>query len=198
MRKALGDTTTENGQPVPMLHAQFDGEVTYSSPSQNSMVVGDERDPSGLIDFTDPAVFWSECARGPVPADGAAFAHAVIADPNFEPLRPSPRASVASRPWRSMLRCPPPAAFARHTARTLNAGSMRSKQGSASACSRRPPGGHLDADPGDHRQVVRGELRGRHRGSRPDHRLDRVPRAATATHERPMDRRQEARGREPW
>jgi hypothetical protein len=85
---ALGGTMTENGQPVPMLFAQFDGEVTYSSPSQNSMVVGDEREPTGLLDLTDPAVFWSECAQGPVPADAAAFAQAVIADPDFETTVP--------------------------------------------------------------------------------------------------------------
>lgn len=80
----MASTTTENGQPVPMLFAQFDGEVTYSSPSPWSMDVGDD----GLIDFTDPVVFWSECARGPVPADAAAFAQAVIADPNFETTAP--------------------------------------------------------------------------------------------------------------
>jgi hypothetical protein len=80
----MASTTTENGQPVPMLFAQFDGEVTYSSPSPHSMDVGDD----GLIDFTDPVVFWSECAQGPVPADAAAFAQAVIADPNFETTAP--------------------------------------------------------------------------------------------------------------
>jgi hypothetical protein len=88
---ALGGTTTENGQPVSMPFAQFDGEVTYSSPSQNSMVVGDDSmrvGDDGLIDFTDPAVFWSECAQGPVPADAAAFAQAVVADPNFETTAP--------------------------------------------------------------------------------------------------------------
>jgi hypothetical protein len=96
---ALGLTpTTENGHPVPMLFAQFDGEVTYSSPSQNSMMVGAHPD-DGLIDFTDPAVFWSKCgdrklgrwlstAQGPVPADAAAFAQAVSADPNFETTAP--------------------------------------------------------------------------------------------------------------
>jgi len=41
----------------------------------------------GLIDFTDPVV-WPECARGPVPADAAAFAQAVSADPNFETTAP--------------------------------------------------------------------------------------------------------------
>jgi hypothetical protein len=80
----MASTTTENGQPVPMLHAQFDGEVTYSSPSPSSWTVGDD----GLIDFTDPAVFWSDCAQGPAPADAAAFAQAVIADPNFETTAP--------------------------------------------------------------------------------------------------------------
>ncbi|HET9724122.1 MAG TPA: hypothetical protein VFR44_09810 [Actinomycetota bacterium] len=80
----MASTTTEDGQPVPMLFAQFDGEVTYSSPSPYSMDVGDD----GLIDFTDPVVFWSKCARGPVPADAAAFAQAVIADPNFETTAP--------------------------------------------------------------------------------------------------------------
>lgn len=85
---ALGLTpTTENGQPIRMLFAQFDGEVTYSSTSQNPMMIGEHPD-DGLIDFTDPAVFWSECAQGPVPADAAAFAQAVIADPNFETTAP--------------------------------------------------------------------------------------------------------------
>lgn len=88
---ALGGTTTENGQPVPMLFAKFDGEVTYLSPSQNSMQVGEDPDDS-LIDFTDPAVFWSKCAQGPVPADAAAFAEAVTADPNFKTT-----AAVAAR-----------------------------------------------------------------------------------------------------
>ncbi|MBA2633152.1 MAG: hypothetical protein H0U86_09175 [Chloroflexi bacterium] len=87
---ALGLTpTTENGQPVAMLFAQFDGDVTYSSPSQNRMHVGDDgRDFTGLLDFTDPAVFWSDCAQGPVPADADAFAQAIIADPNFETTAP--------------------------------------------------------------------------------------------------------------
>jgi hypothetical protein len=71
-----------------MLFEQFGGEVTYSSPSQNSMVIGDELDPSGLIDFTDPGVYWSRCGRGPVPADAAAFAQSVIADPNYEATAP--------------------------------------------------------------------------------------------------------------
>jgi hypothetical protein len=83
---ALGGMTTENGQPVPMLHAQFDGEVTYSSPSQSSAAVTVGND--GFADFTDPAVFWSDCARGPAPADAAAFAQAVIADRNFETTSP--------------------------------------------------------------------------------------------------------------
>lgn len=81
---ALRGTTTEDGQPIPMLFAQFGGEVTYLWPSQHSMAIGDD----GLIDFTDPVVFWSECARGPVPEDAAAFAQAVMADPNFETTAP--------------------------------------------------------------------------------------------------------------
>ncbi len=83
---ALGGMTLENGRPVPMVHAQFDGEVTYSSPSQNSFEVLD--DHSTLIDFTDPAIYWSECRQGPVPADAAAFAQAVTGDPNFETTAP--------------------------------------------------------------------------------------------------------------
>ena len=86
---ALGLTPTmEDGQRVPMLFAEFGGEVTFWSPSYYSMDIGDPRDRQGLIDFTDPAVFWSECADGPVPADAAAFAQAVIADPNFEATAP--------------------------------------------------------------------------------------------------------------
>jgi hypothetical protein len=85
----MASMTTENGQPVPMLHAQFDGEVTYSSPAPSSWGIaswgtGDD----GFLDFTDPAAFWSDCAQGPVPADAAAFAQAVIADPDFETTAP--------------------------------------------------------------------------------------------------------------
>jgi hypothetical protein len=81
---ALGGMTTLNGGPVFNLFEQFDGEVTYWSPEQNQMDVGDD----GLIDFTDPAVFWSECAGGPVPTDAAGIARAVGADPNFESTVP--------------------------------------------------------------------------------------------------------------
>jgi len=82
---ALGGTpTTENGQPVPMTFGMFDGEITYSSPSPNGWSFGGD----AFIDFTDPVVFWSECAQSPVPADAAAFAQVVIADPNFETTAP--------------------------------------------------------------------------------------------------------------
>jgi hypothetical protein len=82
---ALGRSmTTENGQPIAMVHEQFGGEVTYSSPRQNAFELGSE----GLLDFTDPAVKWSECPQGPVPADAAAFAQAVVADPDFEATAP--------------------------------------------------------------------------------------------------------------
>jgi hypothetical protein len=80
----MASTTTENGQPVPMPFAQFDGEVTYSSPSPNAYQVGDH----GFLDFTDPAAFWSDCAQGPVPTDAAAFAQAVIADADFQTTAP--------------------------------------------------------------------------------------------------------------
>jgi hypothetical protein len=80
----MASITTENGQPVPMLHAQFDGHVTYLSPSPNSYVFGDD----GFIDFTDPALYWSDCAQGPAPTDAAAFARAVIEDPDFETTAP--------------------------------------------------------------------------------------------------------------
>jgi hypothetical protein len=83
---ALAGMTSENGVPVPMVHAQFDGEVTYSSPSESSFeVVGDR---SSLIDFTDPALLWSDCRQDPVPADAAAFAQAISSDPNFETSAP--------------------------------------------------------------------------------------------------------------
>ena len=50
MRKALGDTTTENGQPVPMLHAQFDGEVTYPS------LISSEESFEDVIEEADPII----------------------------------------------------------------------------------------------------------------------------------------------
>ena len=83
---ALGGMTLENGLPVPMVHAQFDGEVTYSSPSESSFEVLGDR--FSLLDFTDPALHWSDCRQDPVPDEAAAFAQAIIADPNFETSAP--------------------------------------------------------------------------------------------------------------
>ncbi len=76
---ALNAVTTENGALVPMLHAQIDGEVTYLSPNPNSFVIRDD----AYIDFSDPAAYWSNCAPNPAPANAAAFAEAVIGDPDF-------------------------------------------------------------------------------------------------------------------
>lgn len=81
---ALEGSTTENGQPVSMGFARFDGEITFSSPNPNGWSLGDD----GLLDFTDPELNWSECAQGPAPADAAAFAQAVTADPNFQTSAP--------------------------------------------------------------------------------------------------------------
>ena len=82
---ALYSGTTENGQAITMPFEQFDGEITYLSPSVGAWSVGQE----GFLDFTDPTVYWSDCATSPAPADAAAFAEAVIADPDFETTEPA-------------------------------------------------------------------------------------------------------------
>ncbi len=84
----LGGVTTENGEPVPMPFETFDGEITFSAPDRYWIGGRTIRRAEGLIDFTDPVVFWSECADGEVPADAAAFAQAVVANPNFETTAP--------------------------------------------------------------------------------------------------------------
>ena len=91
---ALGGSTLENGQLVPMPFATFNGEVTYALASQFSWEIqepgaidGGGRD-FGVIDFTDPAVEWSRCGQGPLPEDAAALAQWVIGNPNFESTAP--------------------------------------------------------------------------------------------------------------
>ena len=81
---AFPGMTTENGEPVWIGFSRFGREITFSSFSPNGWSLGDD----GFLDFTDPAVNWSECAQGPVPADAAAFAQAVMADPNFQTSAP--------------------------------------------------------------------------------------------------------------
>jgi hypothetical protein len=81
---ALEGGTIENGEPVPMLHQQFDGDVTYLSPSTSSWAIGDGSFDDIFVDFTDPAAFWSDCEQTPAPADARGFAEAVRADTDFE------------------------------------------------------------------------------------------------------------------
>lgn len=87
---ATEGATIENGQPVPMLHQQFDGDVTYLSPSTSSWSIGDRSFDDAFIDFTDPAAFWSDCEQPPAPADARGFAEALLADPDFETGESSP------------------------------------------------------------------------------------------------------------
>ena len=114
----IANTTTENGQPVTMSYTSPDGEVTVSAPStwetwlpgKGAGGVIQELAPDvwvgGLwrpeesfgsgdrIEFTDPVAYDSWCAThggSPLlsaPADAAAIAQELIADPNFETTAP--------------------------------------------------------------------------------------------------------------
>ena len=110
--------TTENGQPVVLSHTSPDGEVTVSAPSTwTAWLPGKAGRPDGEasdvwfgmlsrasdpwpnhssdhIGFVDPVAYDSWCAThggSPLlsaPADAAAIAQQVIADPNFETTAP--------------------------------------------------------------------------------------------------------------
>ncbi|MDQ3543865.1 MAG: hypothetical protein M3431_08410, partial [Actinomycetota bacterium] len=109
------NATTENGQPVVLSYTSSDGEVTVSAPSTWKMWWPDEGvhhevAPNvwfgGLwrpehffgsgerIEFVDPVAYDAWCAEhggSPLlsaPADAAAIAQELIADPNFEATAP--------------------------------------------------------------------------------------------------------------
>jgi len=105
------DATTENGQPVTVSYASADGEVTVSAPAPWTMWWPEESHLLSLdvwfglmewgshesrtsIGFVDPVAYDSWCGEhggSPLlsrPADAAAIAQQVIADPNFETTAP--------------------------------------------------------------------------------------------------------------
>ncbi len=89
----ISKTTTENGQPVPMVFAADgrgirNGEVTYSSPDPWGWGIYDEDVTTGFRSFSDSLVAWFECAQFSVPTGAAAFAQAISTDPNLESTVP--------------------------------------------------------------------------------------------------------------
>ena len=104
------NTTTENGQPVTLSYASSDGEVTVSAPSSWQGYWPDEVQPdvwfgvlwrgpgffpgSESIGFNDPVAYDAWCAAkggSPLlsaPADAAAIAQQIVADPNFDTTAP--------------------------------------------------------------------------------------------------------------
>jgi hypothetical protein len=112
------NTTTENGQPIVVSYSSADGEVTVSAPStwaawlpgKGAGSGGHEQaldvwfgniwrhedlfGSGGRIGLVDPVAYDSWCAENggspllTAPADAAAIAQQVIADPNFETTAP--------------------------------------------------------------------------------------------------------------
>ncbi len=111
------DATIENGQPLVLSHTSSDGEVSVSAPStwstwlpgkgaevlqelapdvwSGSLWRPEESFGSGeRIEFTDPVAYDEWCAANggspllSAPADAAAIAQQLIADPNFETTAP--------------------------------------------------------------------------------------------------------------
>ena len=108
--RLVANATTENGQPVAVSYTSADGEVTVSAPSPWNMwwpeeshqrdvgvwfgLMGNSHETETSIGFVDPVAYDAWCgANGgspllSAPADAAAIAEQVIADPNFETTAP--------------------------------------------------------------------------------------------------------------
>ncbi len=112
------NSTTENGQPVVLSYTSFDGEVTVSAPSTWDMWLPGKGAGEGgheealdvwfgglwrpdqffgsgeRIELVDPVAYDAWCAANggspllSAPADAAAIAQQLIADPNFETAAP--------------------------------------------------------------------------------------------------------------
>jgi hypothetical protein len=104
------NATIENGQPIMLSHTSADGEVTVSAPSTwDPWLPGTFEDDVDVwlgrlgrrvtvskdrIEFVDPVAYDSWCADNggspllSAPADAAAIAQQLIADPNFETTPP--------------------------------------------------------------------------------------------------------------
>lgn len=107
------NSTTQNGQPVVLTHTSSDGEVTVSAPSTWEMWWPEAAHVANVgvwfgglwrpedffgsgerVEFVDPVAYDSWCAANggspllTAPADAAAIAEQVIADPDFEASAP--------------------------------------------------------------------------------------------------------------
>jgi hypothetical protein len=105
------NSTTENGKPVALSYTSADGEVTVSAPGPWSMwwpgaahvadvgvwfgLMKPDSDESGIrIGFVDPVAYDAWCAANggspllSAPADAAAIAQQLMADPDFETTEP--------------------------------------------------------------------------------------------------------------
>ena len=107
------NSTTENGQPVVLSYTSSDGEISVSAPStwktwsgggaNHDMAPevwfwefykGESFEPEDRIEFTDPVAYDAWCAANggspllSAPADAAAIADELVADPNFETTAP--------------------------------------------------------------------------------------------------------------
>ncbi|HKY49020.1 MAG TPA: hypothetical protein VJQ79_13670 [Acidimicrobiia bacterium] len=90
--------TKENGQPVGVPFAFFDGEVllTAAKPwvggfERNSLDLGDRlhlRDQEAIVLVGDPLPVATGCAIGPTPADADALARSLESDPDLQVTRP--------------------------------------------------------------------------------------------------------------
>ena len=185
-------TTTENGQPVVLSHTSSDGEVSVSAPSTWSTWLpaipgalpgneqaldvwfgglwrSEESFGSGeRIEFIDPVAYDEWCAANggspllSAPADAAAIAQQLIADPNFETTAPV-AARIGDRRGRVDRRRP---SSRRRGLRDRNDRDQpldpHDRVGprvAPASVPRRSPGGHVGSDPGDHGRGARGALR---------------------------------------
>jgi len=88
--------TTENGRPVAVPYAFFDGEVTASAAApwklsiwhQAALTLGDNLSDERVELVADPLPVATGCEQGPAPADAEALAASVQADPDLVATAP--------------------------------------------------------------------------------------------------------------
>ncbi len=151
------------------------------------------------IELVDPVAYDAWCAANggspllSAPADAAAIAQQVIADPNFETTGPvSARVGGIEAVSIDVALAPGGKAcgigIIRH--QPLDPHDRVGFRVAPTSLPRRSPGRHVGSDPGDHGRSARGALRRSHRRDRTDHRLDRVPPAVIVTCPRSISARQ--------
>ena len=185
--------TTENGRPIPVAYAFFDGTVTLPGATpwvltleQYGLSLGDNTSDESIEVVAEPRPVATSCAPGPTPADAAALVQSLKSDPDLATTTPVAVSVGRAAGWAIDVVRAPGASTCDSLVLTTSDGGWRGRVPLERGSRLRLYLLDLpdwSTTPVMAIAIVAPEARfeGRDRGRDADHRVHRVPRAVTKT-----------------